>query len=1478
MLVYGILNTSTFQEYLKDILVEELKNRLQTEVSIGSLHIQPFNSIELDSVYLYGQDDEEILIADKIQANVDILHILQRKLVITSAQISDFKVSLSKATSDSTLNIQYIIDAFKPQNEDSGTKLHIKLNTISIANGSFEYNILDQLVKENGFDANHISIKEFNSKFRIGSLRPDSMNIEVKALSFKEQSGFEVDNFRTRVTTQDSIVNFRGLKIHLPNSVLEAETLSLNISEAGSNEEILKNSVVDFKMASSYITPKDISAFVPQLESFESPISLDMHILGSSKNLEVQELNIYYGDKSILSIIGHAKNIFKSEDAYVEGRINRLESTDMEVREIMNNLSPKSKILPYLDNVGNIHIEGHIAGYLKKMIAKVDLTTDRGKVSVDATIGKDLSKNKSFYADGNLSVKELEVGKVLNENDLGNVSLDVDLLYEKSPKGKMRAVVKGYISDIQYKGYSYKAVELDAEYDGTAIGGEIKIDDELGYLYLGALYDMKNKDKPELHLRARVDNLHLDDLYLTDKYGNSYLSFGLQADITGKNIENATGNIRIDTLYFQRDNLSYTLNEFELDMSDIEGKKNLQLRSDVVNGRVFGDYAIPSLNGGLQKMLSKYLPTLSYDSPSKVDYKNDLTLDLRIENTQQISDILKLPVTILIPATISGKYNDADGIFDLKIEAPALHGAGMNIKDASILAYTHNDSIKSVISAQILGKKDNVNDVTISSGVADNVINTNINLVSNGVQKAKGKFFVATTLSREKNESLQVDVDILPGSLLLNNILWEVNKAHFKINDGEFSVHGFSMQNVDNAQAIHVDGKYSPRNSNDLLAVNLKKIDLDYVFATLAIDALKFGGRTTGDLQMSSVEGQPYAIANLNVEDFSFHGRKLGNLELFSNLDEKTKIVNLKGRVASPENKYTVISGIMDPVKQLLDLNFEADSIDIGFLHHYAQSVFSKVEGRGTGNVRLWGDFSNVTVEGTAFIENGAVGIGFLNTDYTFSDTIHMKEDLIYFNDIAFLDKYNNKAVGSGKVVHDFFQNFMYNIDLTASNFMVYNSTEKQNQVFFGQVFGTGKANIGGDESAVDVNVSMRTNDKTVVRMNFMENEVNKYSFITFKQDDRIKDDSLNIANVFELKPIAMKSAMDVNMDFYIDATPDAVVELVMDPVGGDIMRGIGQGAIQFSWSNKSSPRLYGTYVINRGNYNFTFQKILERHFTIQNGSTLQFRGDPFEAMLDVSALYKVTANLNDLDKNLAEITGQTNIPVNCVLNLTGSLRHPSVELDILFPNADQEVERQIKSLINTEDMINRQVAYLLLLSKFYTPHYANVEHRTSDFAAVASATLSSQLSKIVSRIDDRWQLGTNIRTSDGDFNNTEVELLLSSQLLNDRLLINGNFGYRDDNLNDQSALIGDVDIEFLLNNLGSWRIKAYNHYNEKYYYKQTAVQTQGVGIMYRKDFDDLYELFGTRRRKRKPKEPDVVFPDSLATGSSLSSFIKMKE
>lgn len=305
---------------------------------------------------------------------------------------------------------------------------------------------------------------------------------------------------------------------------------------------------------------------------------------------------------------------------------------------------------------------------------------------------------------------------------------------------------------------------------------------------------------------------------------------------------------------------------------------------------------------------------------------------------------------------------------------------------------------------------------------------------------------------------------------------------------------------------------------------------------------------------------------------------------------------------------------------------------------------------------------------------------------------------------------------------------------------------------------------------------------------------------------------------------------------------------------------------MQIEYGTKTDLRMYGNMGIISGNYNFSLQQIIHKDFKIREGSSIDFRGDPFDATMHVNAIYNVTANLRDLDEGLALQSPRTNVPVNCVLNLDGMLRTPSISFDLELPGSNEEIERQMKSLVDTEDMMTRQIIYLLVLNKFYTPDYSQNAYSSSEFSAVASSAISSQISSILNSLTDKVQIGTNIRTSDDGIQDTEVEMLLSSQLLDNRLLFNGSFGYRNNTYQQKNDFVGEFDLEYKLTPSGEFRLKAYNHANDMYQYLKRSLTTQGVGIMFKKDFSHLSELF--RRKKRQ-----LLIP--LAPAGTIAPAIK---
>jgi hypothetical protein len=313
-------------------------------------------------------------------------------------------------------------------------------------------------------------------------------------------------------------------------------------------------------------------------------------------------------------------------------------------------------------------------------------------------------------------------------------------------------------------------------------------------------------------------------------------------------------------------------------------------------------------------------------------------------------------------------------------------------------------------------------------------------------------------------------------------------------------------------------------------------------------------------------------------------------------------------------------------------------------------------------------------------------------------------------------------------------------------------------------------------------------------------------------------------------------------------------MKIIMDPIAGDYISAKGSGNLKAEFYNKGDFKLFGNYNFNQGVYKFSLQEVIRKEFNIKSG-TIAFNGDPMDANLDIQASYTVpSASLNDLIPDASTIVQQPNVKVNCLMNLTGVLQHPTINMSIELPNERDEVQALVRNYISTEEQMNMQMLYLLGIGKFYTE--SNLGSQQSDMmSSVLSSTLSGQLNNILSHVVDNnnWNIGTNLSTGEKGWTDMEVEGILSGQLLNNRLIVNGNFGYRDNPMANTN-FVGDFDAEWLLSRSGDIRLKAYNETNDRYYTK-TNLTTQGIGIMFKKDFDKWSELLFWNKLKLKRLE-----------------------
>ncbi|MDE6803005.1 MAG: translocation/assembly module TamB, partial [Muribaculaceae bacterium] len=430
--------------------------------------------------------------------------------------------------------------------------------------------------------------------------------------------------------------------------------------------------------------------------------------------------------------------------------------------------------------------------------------------------------------------------------------------------------------------------------------------------------------------------------------------------------------------------------------------------------------------------------------------------------------------------------------------------------------------------------------------------------------------------------------------------------------------------------------------------------------------------------------------------------------------------------------------------------------------------------------------------------------------DYFTNDSVVFDPGHIRASNVVVRDRYGNTAMLNGELSHRYFHDPRFEFRISeAASLLVYDINEQLNPDWYGTIFASGSGLVRGWPGVVMISVDMATDRNSAFTFVLSDTEAaGEYNFLTFSdvRKERQQAEADTIPDF--LKAYRNKGSLPesnptvVDMDLRMSVTPAALLTIVMDPVAGDKITARGAGSFNLPYNSQTDIlNMYGKYTVDEGTYNFTLQDLILRDFTIKPGSSISFDGDPLNATLDMAAAYRVNTNLSDLDKSFStdRDLNRTNVPVDAVLKVQGKMTSPNIDFDIELPTLTAEVERKVKSIISTEDQMSRQIIYLLALNRFYTPEYMGGGNSTgSELAAVASSTLSSQLANMLGQLTDKISLTPAIRSDKGDFSDVEVDLALSSRLLDNRLLVNGNFGYRD-RTTSTTTFVGDFDIEYLL-------------------------------------------------------------------------------
>ncbi len=1448
MILYVSLNSSYVQEKIAAIASQELQDCLGTEVKIGGASFELFNRITLRDVYLADQKNDTLLYASRISAGLDILPLLKNRFAFSTVQLFGFHAHLKKDSANAPFNFQFVIDAFKSKDPNKKpSKIDLHFNSILIRRGHVTYDILSEPETPDKFNAKHIDISKLIGTITVKNFTNDSLNVDLRKLSFEEKTGFSLNKLTFKAVANKEKALISNFSIELPNTKLTLDSIFANYDLANDSSSFIENANFDVKIQPSKVALKDFSAFVPAFRYFSDQLTISSHIRGSLSNLFMDYLELEYDEDMHLSANMNVKDALRKGETFLSGKVERLYISSQKINDIANNFSKDGvQLPPMIYKLGTVNFKGDISGYLDDLVTYGNFSTALGDFSTDLMIGygEDIRTFK-----GTLKTDSFKLGTLLGkENILGKVSLRV-LLDVSQRKGATLpdGLVKGTISNIQLKGYDYQNIEMDGHFSVNGFNGKISLDDPNGKINIAGLMDLKQK-LPVFNLNMNVEHLRLGELNLTNKYKYSDLSFNLVTNFQGDHIDNGQGYIHIDDLNFRNNDDTISLKKIALEIKGDNPERILTVRSDVLNGEISGSYNFKTLLQDFQQIAAQYIPT--FIDPEKFNAKrmdNNFTGQFIVENTENISKTFEIPFTVLNQATLLADYNGELGKFKVEAYIPRAKFKNTDLASGKFVF----DNAGTAMNASAYFKNINVNngnfmEVNLTASAQNDSVFANVGFNNSDTTKiSTGHINASAKFSRDVETGLKTTVYIHPSELRLTGVPFFVNPSQIEINAGKIAVNQFSIENRKN-EHIKINGIYS-NTKTDTLYLDLLNTKLDYIGLITNNEVLDFGGIATGKFNViGKGEGMPIATADLLVKDFSYNKAVVGDLKIFSTWNENNQGILLDGNIEQSGHKPTKVYGYIFPTKDSLNLSFDANHLNLKLLNPFIKNIMKDFSGWAYGKVNMYGRFKTLSFVGTPYIDDVKFGIEFLNTNFSLSDTLYMTTTGIRLRNATLYDSQNHKGVVNAVINHQYFKNFTYSVFVRAENMLVFNATQKQNPVFFGPIYGSGSATLRGDLDKINIDVDMKSEPNSKLYLSFFESvSAATHDFITFVDKKNPEETEAGTKKKISLNT-APQSKFEMKMTIRVEATPDASVQLIMDSRTNDYLKGKGRGDMRLEYNSRTDDlALYGTYLIEQGNYNFTWEEFIKKDFTIRSGSTVTFRGDPYAAQLNIYASYSLSADISSLDENLGKEMNRQNIPVDAIVHISGNIEHPDITSSIELPTASEDVKRKVNSLIYTQDDVTKQLFYLLLFGRFNPPDHVTVSNSNSAQLALVVSSLSSQLNSILGQLSDKFSIGTNIYSGNtGGVQDLEVGLNISTQMFNNRLILKSNLGYRD-NIYTQTNFIGDFDAEYKLTKSGDFRLKGYSHYNDNsLYYGRSGLTTQGLGVMFTKDFGIFSDLF----------------------------------
>jgi hypothetical protein len=1458
-------------------ITSHFSTEIKSTISIGKIEYKFFNKLYINDILIKDKNNDTLIYCQKVIAGISRMDFKNRSFRL--GRVSLIKPVVAFITDSSGLmNLTWYMDLIKnPADTIKKVSVSFSIDQIDISDARFSFINHTGIKGKTKMDFNNLNLAGINGIIEDFKSLNDTTTFNIYNLGFKESCGFSVKKMSSSVIIAMQNILLNSAFINCDSSIINIPRFGLIADSASSFKRFTEKVKLDIVLEKSLINTSDLQYFIPFADSVNESVSLSGKILGTISELRGRNIKLSYRNNTSLDCDFDFSGLPKIENAFIYIGVNSLKTNAKDFEQI-NILGKGLLIIPeVLKKLGNISFNGSFTGFITDFVTYGEIRTSQGNIRTDISLRP--GESKKYMVKGLLKGSDINIGELIGKSELlGKLSMQTNVDGYAYSLKKFAANLTGRIDSIEINKYLYRNISLNGFFTEKTWDGSINIVDKNLKLDLLGLLNFNNK-LPEFDFTLNIADANLYKLNIDKLDSTSSVTMLLTSNFKGNSIDNLDGEIKLLHSNFKKFNNNLELNDLSIRNYKENSEPVLSLRTDFVDADIKGYYNFAKIGNLIKSTLATLMPSKFPVTVKRNDLKkNNFTFEINFKNTDKINDFFRTGILLADKSSIKGSIF-TDSIIHIEGKTNLLKVKNNVWKDFSLDAKVSGSELLIGVngsSLTLLGQSE-LKDFSVELKTKpDNFIFT-VNWDNKDKILNRGNFIARGTIEKnligKRNVILKVDID--SSHIYSENNLWKLSNSSLVIDSNAISISKLYI--TSNDRYYLVDGSVS-ENPADTLHLEFKNIDiapLNYWINRKRNNdpnalPLDFKGSLNGKILITNVYKSLLLAGNIVVENFSLLGSEFGNISIKSELDNIKKVVNIHASNNFNSVKMFDISGMYDPAAKKIDLTANTTKLPVGFLNPLLKVFASEIKGFASGKVNLSGNTDNLVLKGTVMAENASMKINYLQTKYTLNDTIRFDKDGIKFNNIRVNDIKGNVATLSGSVNHKNFHDFTADliIKIISNGFQVLNTQLKDNPLFYGTAYASalGVAKIKSDQNSLSFKINAKTDKNTMLSIPLNKGlSVSEYSFITFVDSSKGKKVE-QIAGI-RTSPASAKQ-IGIDLDMILDVTPDAVIKIIFDSKVGDIMKGNGSSEdLHITLNKKGDFGIWGEYLIEDGDYTFTLANIINKTFKVENGGKIMFTGNIKDAEIELKADYlNLKTSLSTILPDVPDPNGKykERISVEPQLNLSGKLFNPVVAFDIYLPDADEEQRAYLRNAISTEEELTRQTGSLLILGSFMPPlGYSSGSATTIGTSAMAATTLemfSNQFSNMLSQISKDFELGFLYRPGYDAINPQEVQLALSTQLLKNKVVLNGNVDVRGTSsvTNNTNQLVGDFDAEVKLTE--KLRFKVFNRFNDVY--QGLSPYTQGVGIVFKEDFNKFSDLFRKKIKTDMKKEDETKIKD----------------